>query len=103
MYYFPVMGYVAARFAERENGMPSAAKRQNGRTVGMPNPKHNIDAVREAYYDRIAMKSLAPLWERLRGLILKEPRSRAVPVLWRYDEIRAMMLDRASGRGIATK
>jgi gentisate 1,2-dioxygenase len=56
---------------------------------------------REEYYDRIATKSLAPLWERLRGLILKEPRSRALPVLWRYDEIRSMILE--SGKLISAE
>ena len=42
---------------------------------------------RQEYYDRIARQSLAPLWERLRGLVIKEPRPKAVPFrLLRPDE-----------------
>ena len=51
---------------------------------------------REAYYRKIDASNLAPLWEVLRGLILKEPRSPAQPTMWRYDSVR---LIRSEGRG----
>jgi gentisate 1,2-dioxygenase len=50
-------------------------------------------AERQEYYGRIAQKSLAPLWERLRGLVIKEPRPRAVPVLWRWAEVGPIVME----------
>lgn len=43
---------------------------------------------REAYYRQIAAKNLTPLWEVMSNLITEIPRSRALPVIWRYAEIR---------------
>ena len=37
----------------------AAAKKTNGK----PDPKHNIEAVREAYYQRIAKHDMKPLWK----------------------------------------
>src|SRR4051812_34009135 len=48
---------------------------------------------REAYYNRIDKSNLAPLWEVLHNLVLKEPRSPALPVMWRYDEIRPYIME----------
>lgn len=56
-------------------------------------PKQSAE--RTAYYGRIGEKNLAPLWEVLRGLIVKEPRSPALPALWKYDEIRPHILEAA--------
>ena len=47
---------------------------------------------RAEYYARLDRHGLAPLWERLRGLIQKEPRSAAVPALWRYAEVRPFIV-----------
>jgi gentisate 1,2-dioxygenase len=58
-------------------------------------------AERAAYYARIGESNLAPLWEVLRGLIVKEPRSPALPALWRYDDIRPFILE--AGRLITAK
>ncbi len=30
---------------------------------GTPDPTHNIEAVRQAYYDRISKHSMTPLWK----------------------------------------
>ena len=43
---------------------------------------------RAAYYARIAAKNLAPLWESLHSLVPRQPASRCVPALWKYDELR---------------
>jgi gentisate 1,2-dioxygenase len=51
---------------------------------------------REAYYNRIDKSNLAPLWEVLHNLVLKEPRSPALPVMWRYDEIRPYIMEAGS-------
>ncbi len=51
---------------------------------------------REAYYRKIAHNNLAPLWEVIHELVLKEPRSPAVPVMWRYDEVRPYVMEAGS-------
>jgi len=51
---------------------------------------------RDAYYKRIDKSNLAPLWEVLHQLVLKEPRSPALPVLWRYDEVRPYVMEAGS-------
>src|SRR5262245_21748752 len=48
---------------------------------------------RAEYYERLDRHGLAPLWERLRGLIQKEPRSAAVPALWRYADVRPFVME----------
>ena len=56
---------------------------------------------RAAYYDKIGASNLAPLWEVLRGLIVKEPRSPAQPAFWRYSEVRPYIME--AGRLITAK
>ena len=41
-----------------------AGKRTKGRR---PDPKHNIDAAREAYYERISKYDMAPLWKVMKN------------------------------------
>ncbi|MGQ0662369.1 MAG: gentisate 1,2-dioxygenase [Pseudomonadota bacterium] len=48
---------------------------------------------RAAYYRRIGEHNLAPLWEVLRSLILKEPRSPALPYVWHYQQVRPFILE----------
>ena len=48
---------------------------------------------REAYYKKIDASNLAPLWEVIRGLILKEPRSPAQPTMWRYSDVRPYVME----------
>ncbi len=54
-----------------------------------------------AYAERIADNNLAPLWERLHTLITPEPASAAVAALWKYDEIRPLLME--AGELIAAK
>ena len=56
---------------------------------------------REAYYNRIDKSNLAPLWEVLHNLVLKEPRTPVLPVMWRYDEVRPHIME--AGRIISAK
>ena len=56
---------------------------------------------RQDYYDRMAPQNLAPLWERLRDLIKKEPRPRTQPVHWRYADVRPFLME--SGSVISAK
>ena len=40
--------------------MAVAATNKTGKSE--PSPKHNIEVVRQAYYDRIAKHDMRPLW-----------------------------------------
>ena len=46
-------------------------------TNGKPGPKHNIEAIREAYYERIAKRDMAPLWKVMSTIITDEPVTRS--------------------------
>src|SRR5436190_20529375 len=48
---------------------------------------------KQDFYDRLAPHKLAPLWEVLKGLVPAEPRSKALPYQWKYDEIRPLLLE----------
>ena len=56
---------------------------------------------RRALYARLHERSTAPLWEVLSKLVTPEPRSACVPALWRYDEIRPLLIE--AGRLITAK
>lgn len=53
----------------------------------------STDAVRQEFYDRLAARDMAPLWEVLKGLLPSEPRSKAAPHHWRYGDIRPLLLE----------
>src|SRR5437899_7841590 len=67
--------------------MPSAEQ-----SVG---PKHNTRRARQDYYDRISAYGLSPAWERLRDLIGTEPKSQCLPTVWRFKDVKAMLLESA--------
>ena len=50
-------------------------------------------AERREYYRRLEQKHSAPLWEVLGDLIPAQPRPAASPALWRYQEMRALLLE----------
>jgi gentisate 1,2-dioxygenase len=56
---------------------------------------------RKAFYDRIDKENMTALWTVLGALITPEPRSACVPALWRFDAIRAAMLE--AGKLITAK
>jgi gentisate 1,2-dioxygenase len=56
---------------------------------------------RKDFYARIDKDNLAPLWMVLHDLVTPEPRSACRPALWRFDVIRAAMLE--AGRLITAK
>jgi len=58
-------------------------------------PKHNVQAARQAYYDRISKYDMAPLWEKLRELVANEPRTQCVPAIWRFRDVKAMVMESA--------
>src|SRR5689334_10913149 len=48
---------------------------------------------RRAFYDKIDKNNLTALWLSLADLVTPEPRSACRPASWRFDEIRAYMLE----------
>ena len=53
-------------------------------------------AERRDYYARIRPLHLTPLWEELHALVPREPQTPCVPALWRYDEIRPLLMESAA-------
>ena len=52
---------------------------------------------RQAFYDRIAPQSLAPLWERLHTLVTRAPATPIQPAIWHYDdEVRPHLMQAGS-------
>jgi len=47
---------------------------------------------RTAYYGRIAQQQLAPLWESLHNLVPKAPRPQARAAIWKYAQIRDLVM-----------
>jgi gentisate 1,2-dioxygenase len=60
---------------------------------GTPDRKHNIEAMREAYYARIAKHSMAPLWKVMSTLVPDEPVTRCVPAIWHFDEVKSLVME----------
>jgi gentisate 1,2-dioxygenase len=48
---------------------------------------------RKAFYARIDKQNMTALWTVMNALITPEPKSRCVPALWRFEDIRAAMLE----------
>src|SRR5436853_6438238 len=75
--------------------MPSATTTQRpaGKSNGSPGPKHNIDAMREAFYERIAKRDMAPLWKVMKNVVTKEPVTRCVPHVWHYNDVKSLVME----------
>jgi gentisate 1,2-dioxygenase len=59
------------------------------------------DETRREYYERIAARNLRPLWDVLHALVPEHLRSKCGAALWRYDELRAPLLE--AGRIISAE
>jgi gentisate 1,2-dioxygenase len=70
----------------------AAAKKTNGK----PGPKHNIEAVRQAYYERIAKHDMKPLWRVMDSIVTKEPVSRCAPMVWHFDDVKSLVMESGS-------
>jgi gentisate 1,2-dioxygenase len=55
----------------------------------------SADAGRRAYYERIRKLNLFPLWEQLHNLVPREPASPCLPALWRYADIKPLLMESA--------
>lgn len=58
--------------------------------------KPEVSAVRQEYYRRLYGKGAVPLWEVLADLIPAAPRPQCVPALWRYEDMRPLLLEAGS-------
>ena len=56
---------------------------------------------RKDFYARLDSKNVAPLWEVLAKIIPPTPAPETVPVLWRYDEVRPLLME--AGRLLTAK
>jgi gentisate 1,2-dioxygenase len=72
--------------------MASATAAQAADTKA-PGPKHNIEAMREEYYKRIAKHDMTPLWKVMASVVTKEPVTRCHPVIWHYDDIKRLVME----------
>jgi len=55
--------------------------------------RNAASAALTSLYERLAAKNTAPLWEVLADLVAPEPRPGCVPALWRYDDIRTLLIE----------
>lgn len=49
-------------------------------------------AEREAFYQQIGASNLAPLWERLHGLVTAQPVTPCLPAIWHYRDVRPHLM-----------
>ena len=47
----------------------------------------------KALYERLGTKNTAPLWEVLGEIVTPQPKARCVPAVWRYEEVRALLME----------
>jgi len=55
--------------------------------------KPPVTAERAEFYRRLGKKSAAPLWEVLSDIVTVEPKPVGVPYLWRYEELRPLLME----------
>src|ERR1700722_10896998 len=60
---------------------------------GGPDTKHNIEAIRQGFYDRIAKKDMAPLWKVMKSVVTNEPVTRTQPHVWHYDDVKSLVME----------
>jgi gentisate 1,2-dioxygenase len=48
---------------------------------------------RKDFYERAKKANLAPLWRVLHGLVTEKPVTRALPAIWRYQDIRPYLME----------
>src|SRR5579884_90677 len=88
----PVNGFVIFAASDaisfKEDPMAVAATQ-----TGTPSSKHNIEAMRDAFYARIAQKDMAPLWKVMKSVVTKEPVTRCQPHVWHYADVKSLVME----------
>jgi len=55
--------------------------------------KPQVTAERQEFYQRLGHKAAAPLWEVLSDIVTVKPKPVGIPALWRYDELRPLLME----------
>lgn len=55
--------------------------------------KPAVTPEREEYYRRLSLNDSAPLWEVLAEIVPPQPKPTCVPTIWRYDEMRPLLME----------
>ncbi|PRX96386.1 gentisate 1,2-dioxygenase [Paraburkholderia sp. BL25I1N1] len=55
-----------------------------------------VKGQRAAYYQQLATQQLSPLWESLHNLVPREPRPQAKAAIWKYAQIRDLVMQAGS-------
>ena len=63
--------------------------------------KPGLTPERQELYTKLDARNTAPLWEVLSRLVLPEPRPSVVPALWKYGDVRPLLME--AGRLITAK
>lgn len=53
----------------------------------------DLPALRKAFYDKLEAVGTAPLWSVMSRLVTPEPQSRCIPTQWKYESMRALLLE----------
>ena len=61
----------------------------------------DMSAERRAFYERIGVNNMTPLWEVLASLVPPQPQPQITTALWRYDDLRAQVME--AGRLISAE
>src|SRR5258708_2908742 len=85
---------------EGRSAMASASA-SKGAESKAPGPKHNIEAMRQAYYERIAKHDMTPLWKLWKNVDTAEPVTRCRAVIGHYGDIKRVVME--SGRLITAE
>ncbi len=56
-------------------------------------PHASTQTGRREFYERMDKDNLAPLWEVLHDLVIPQPKSPAVPALWKYRQVRPYVME----------
>ncbi len=70
-----------------------ATKETKGQAFSFQKPETTREL--KAYYERLDALNTAPLWEVLGDLLTAEPKTPCVPSIWRYDELRPVLMEAA--------
>jgi gentisate 1,2-dioxygenase len=74
---------------EQVMAVSTATKGPAGTTT--PATKGDIQALRQAYYQRISKKGMAPLWEVMKDLVPHEPVTPYLPAIWHFNEFKPLV------------
>jgi gentisate 1,2-dioxygenase len=69
---------------------PGCQIKETSMSVSAPNEQ------RSAYYEQIARQRMAPLWESLHNLVPKQPKSQAQAAIWKYAQVRDLVMQAGS-------